>query len=95
MYLLPDEQARSFANEESGIAQLREYLKGRRGKLLAAMEATNVFWKLAATHLHAARLNVAVVNPRQVRDFAKAMGTLGKTDASEVASSVKTDFQGR
>ena len=81
VYLLPDEQARSFANDEPGIAELREYLKERRGKLLAVMEATNVFWKLAATHLHAARLNVAVVNPRQVRDFAKATGTLAKTDA--------------
>ena len=44
------------------------------------MEATNVFWKLAATQLGAAGIRVAVINPRQVRDFAKATGTLAKTD---------------
>ena len=80
VYLLPDERAFSFANDEHGIAELRECLTGRRGELLAVMEATNVFWKLAATQLGAAGIRVAVVNPRQVRDFAKATGTLAKTD---------------
>jgi transposase len=33
-----------------------------------------------------AKLRVAVVNPRQVRDFAKALGTLAKTDAIDARS---------
>lgn len=81
VYLMPDERALSFANDEHGVAELRECLKGRPGELLAVMEATNIFWKLAATQLGAAGIRVAVVNPRQVRDFAKATGTLAKTDA--------------
>ena len=35
---------------------------------------------LAASELHAAGLTVAVVNPRQAREFARSLGTLGKTD---------------
>lgn len=35
---------------------------------------------LVSAGLHGAGLEVAVVNPRQVRDFAKAMGILAKTD---------------
>ena len=80
VYLRPNERASSFENDESGVGQLREYLKNQAGEMLIVMEATNVFWKLAATQLVAARLKVAVVNPRQVRDFAKATGTLAKTD---------------
>jgi transposase len=70
-----------FVNDESGAKQLCELLMGLPQPVLAVMEATNVFWKSAAIHLGSAGLQVAVVNPRQVRDFAKATGTLAKTDA--------------
>jgi len=80
VYLQPDGQSCSFTNDEPGIAQLCDYLQRQASATLVVMEATNVFWKLAATQLAAASLNVAVVNPRQVRDFAKATGTLAKTD---------------
>jgi transposase len=53
---------------------------GPAREVLVVMEATNVFWKLAATQLAAAGIKVAVINPRQVRDFAKATGILAKTD---------------
>jgi transposase len=81
VYVLPDERALSFANDEAGIAELYEHLKIRPAiEVLVVMEATNVFWKLAATQLGAVGIRIAVINPRQVRDFAKATGVLAKTD---------------
>ena len=45
------------------------------------LEATGGYEMLLAAALTAAELPVAIVNPRQVRSFAKALGTLAKTDA--------------
>jgi transposase len=81
VYVLPDGQAFSVVNDESGASQLLQGLSALAQPVLVVMEATNVFWKTAATLLGSAGLQVAVVNPRQVRDFAKATGTLAKTDA--------------
>jgi transposase len=50
------------------------------------MEATGGYGMLAALKLSAAGLPVAVVNPRQARDFAKAMGRLAKTDKVDAAT---------
>ena len=45
------------------------------------LEATVVGWKLsAAAEIHAAGLHVAVVNPRQAREFARSLGRLAKID---------------
>ena len=44
------------------------------------MEATGGYEKPAAYALAKACLSVAVINPRQIRDFAKALGKLAKTD---------------
>jgi transposase len=81
VHVLPDGQSFSVINDESGASELRQRLSALAQPVLVVMEATNVFWKTAATHLGGAGLQVAVVNPRQVRDFAKATGTLAKTDA--------------
>jgi transposase len=48
---------------------------------LVVMEATGGYEAAVACALQAAGLSVAVVNPRQARDFAKSMGQLAKTDA--------------
>lgn len=45
------------------------------------LEATGGFETIVASALAAAQLQVAVVNPRQIRDFARAAGRLAKTDA--------------
>ncbi len=47
---------------------------------MAVMEATGRYERLAATMLAASSISVAIVNPRQARDFAKAIGRLAKTD---------------
>lgn len=45
------------------------------------MEATGRLERPLARHLHDAGFDVAVVNPRQIRDHARARGVLAKTDA--------------
>lgn len=67
-------------NTDSGIAQLMQLMMTRQPTLIV-LEATGGLETLAATSLSAAGLAVAVVNPRQVRDFAKSTGRLAKTDA--------------
>ena len=52
---------------------------------LVVMEATGGLEQTVAAALGAASVPVAVVNPRQVRDFAKALGKLAKTDALDAA----------
>ena len=75
-------QTRHFSNDEAGIAQLLAVLRTVEAKVGAVVfEATGGFERLAATALCGAGLPVMVVNPRQARDFAKAMGLLAKTDS--------------
>lgn len=81
VYVLPEGWQRRVANDQAGCLELIERLKPLRETVLVVMEATNVFWRMAATALAGAGIPCAVVNPRQVRDFAKAMGKLAKTDA--------------
>jgi transposase len=67
-------------NDEAGIAQLVARLQPLRPALVV-LEATGGLEAPLAGALVAAGLAVVVVNPRQVRDFAKAVGQLAKTDA--------------
>jgi transposase len=71
-------------NDEAGVAALVARL-APLAPTLVVLEATGGLERLAAAALAAAGLPVAVVNPRQVRDFAKAVGQLAKTDALDAA----------
>ncbi|HXS29951.1 MAG TPA: transposase, partial [Steroidobacteraceae bacterium] len=64
---------------EKAIAGLVERLRSQPPALVV-MEATGGLETGVASALAAAGLAVAVVNPRQVRDYAKACGRLAKTD---------------
>ena len=66
-------------NAEGGVRTLVERLR-RDGAELIVVEATGGYELLCVAALAAASLPVVVVNPRQVRDFAKATGQLAKTD---------------
>ena len=77
---LPDGESWTVTNDDSGLAELAPRLVAL-APVLVVMEATGGFELLTAITLDKAGLPVAVVNPRQVRDFAKAMGQLAKTDA--------------
>lgn len=76
----PPGSAERLPNDEPGIAQLVARLETVSPTLIV-LEATGGLEIPAATTLAAAGFAVAVVNPRQVRDFAKAVGQLAKTDA--------------
>ena len=74
------EQGWTVANDPAGVTTLRRQLQAR-APTLVVLEATGGLERLVASTLGTAGLPVAVVNPRQVRDFAKATGRLAKTDA--------------
>jgi transposase len=69
----------SFDNTEKGIASLLAFLHPLKLALIV-LEATGGLEMTAASALAADQHPVAVVNPRQIRDFAKATGKLAKTD---------------
>jgi transposase len=69
----------TFDNDADGHSALVARLEGLRPDLVV-MEATGGYEHALACALQAAGLAVAVVNPKQARDFAKAMGYLAKTD---------------
>jgi transposase len=88
-FALPSEQAWGCDNAQGAI----EELVGRLSELapeLVVMEATGGYETQAATALAGAGFRVAVVNPRQVRHFAKAMNKLAKTD--RIDARVLADF---
>jgi transposase len=69
-----------FNNDDTGRKQLVSLLNGLQPKLIV-LEATGGLESPIASELAIAGLSVAVINPRQARDFAKALGVLAKTDA--------------
>ena len=77
-------EGESFAvtNDQEGVEEILSRLAEKPGASveLAVMEATGRYERLAATMLAASSISVAIVNPRQARDFAKAIGQLAKTD---------------
>ncbi len=77
---LPNGESWAVTNDDLGLAELTPRLVAL-APVLVVLEATGGFETLAAITLAKAGLPIAVVNPRQVRDFAKAMGQLAKTDA--------------
>jgi len=79
VFVLPTNQYHRFENTESGIKKLIKKFKGRP-ECFFLMEATGGYERACKTALAQASLAVAVTNPRQIRDFAKATGHLAKTD---------------
>jgi transposase len=79
VHVRPSGEAWSVDNDAKGHVRLAEKLGAMRVSLVV-LEATGGYQAAVAAELAAAKLAVAVVNPRQVRDFAKATGKLAKTD---------------
>lgn len=73
-------RGRRFAADESGLTDLLAWL-AEVEPTLVCLEATGGYEATLVEGLHRRRLPVAVVNPRRVRDFARATGQLAKTDA--------------
>ena len=70
--------------DETGIKELVSQMVDL-GPAMVLLEATGGLELPVVAALAAAALPVVVVNPRQVRDFARATGTLAKTDALDAA----------
>ena len=75
----PSGEGETFANNDQGIALMRAFIN-QFTPVLIVCEATGSFETRAVTDLAVSGLPVVVVNARQVRDFARATGTLAKTD---------------
>jgi transposase len=80
LHQLPQDRSANFESNTEGNSKLITYLK-RRKPTLIVIEATGGYESQLAAELVTAKLNVAVVNPFQVRSYAKALGILAKTDA--------------
>lgn len=80
----PAGESFQVSNDSEGVGQLCARLI-QIAPTLIVMEATGGMETLVAGELAARGLALAVVNPRQVRDFAKATGQLAKTDRIDAA----------
>lgn len=76
----PSADKLSVANDEAGVQTLVQRLTELKPALIV-LEATGGLERSVSGALGSAQLPVVVVNPRQVRDFAKALGQLAKTDS--------------
>lgn len=80
----PTGEVQQFANDGKGHAALVAWARPLAPALLV-LEATGGYERAATVALAAAALPVVVVNPRQVRDFARSTGQLAKTDRLDAA----------
>jgi transposase len=94
----PGKEIITFTNDQKGVDALIKKLS-RIGPKLIVLESTGGYERLATSSFVEARLPVVIVNPRQVRDFAKSAGILAKTDAIDArviarfAAAVKPDIR--
>src|SRR6185312_14551362 len=79
--VLPSKESWSCPNSEQGIIDLVGRLRELPAPKLVLMEATGGLERQALATIAAAGFPAIAVNPRNVRDFAKSVGILAKTDA--------------
>jgi len=72
-------RTRRFANDQNGIAALIKAIAKTKPQRVV-LEATGGYERRLVAALHAADMPVAVVNPKCVRNFAKALGVMAKSD---------------
>lgn len=78
--VLPSNKAQQFSNDDPGIKKFITFIK-KIGPQLIVFESTGGLEMLAVSSLVEKHLPTVVINPRQIRDFAKATGRLAKTDS--------------
>lgn len=76
---LPGDHRAQFNNDSAGVKQLLAWL-AQHPPTRIVLEATGGLERLVVAELSMAEMPVVVVNPRQVRQFAGALGILAKTD---------------
>lgn len=75
---------RRFKADAAGLATLLLWLEDLHPTLVC-LEATGGYERMLREALHQQGISVSVVNPRQIRDFARALGQLAKTDEIDAA----------
>jgi transposase len=83
--VLPTKESWSVPNTDEGIGDLVVRLRQLPRPQLVLMEATGGLEHQALATIAAAGFPAMAVNPRNVRDFAKSVGRLAKTDAIDAA----------
>jgi transposase len=84
VYVRPAGVRRRFANTTADIAELIDFVRPHAAERIV-FESTGPYQKAAVGALLTEGLPAVVVNARQVRDFAKAMNYLAKTDRMDAA----------
>lgn len=84
VHVRPSGERCTVTTDEGGLRELLTWVQARSPSLIV-LEATGGYEVVVAATLGSAGLPVAVVNPRQIRDFARATGQLAKTDALDSA----------
>jgi len=79
VYVLETNKAFQMQNNSEGITRCVKLCHEILPELIV-MEATGGYEMLLASHLQAGGFPVAIVNPRRIRDFARALGQMAKTD---------------
>jgi transposase len=85
VHIRPNGESFTLARNGEALAALVERLRGL-APALVVLEATGGYETVVASAIAAAGLPLAVVNPRQIRDFARAPGKLAKTDRIDAAA---------
>jgi transposase len=85
IHVRPSGESFTVARDGDGLAALVDRLK-QIAPTLVVLEATGGFEITVAAAVGSTGLPLAVVNPRQIRDFARATGKLAKTDALDAAA---------
>jgi transposase len=92
--ILPTAARLAESNDRDGVRRLLAALPPV-GQCLVTVEATGGYQRLVVAELIAAGHRTAVVNPRQVRDFARGLGLLAKTDRLDAEAIARFGQQAR
>ena len=80
IHILPEGRPEQFANDALGIVELVELVKEKEASLVV-MESTGGLEVALVAECALSGIPIVVMNPRQIRDFARSLGRLAKTDA--------------
>lgn len=78
-YSTTSESWQQFANDRVGIKQLLKWIKQEVVEIIC-LEATGAYSRLLLRSLEKQGLSFLIVNPKRLRDFARGLGKLAKTD---------------
>ena len=91
LHVLPQDQAARHPNDAEGIRKVVQLAKDLNVTLIV-MEATGGLERPLALECGLHKIPTAVMNPRQIRDFARSTGRLAKTDAIDAHSIARFAF---